>query len=197
MALTTMELDYLVRLTLSLYNVTEGFQDELLRLKLRRIGVKILKDFVIFTNEASSSSDPLSGIVELEETLEWARREKTMGRKNFVFLKDEYGRVKEFIKREKSQNGAKAEEKKEKRSEVEQKSGVKKEVREKDEDDLKEREKKVLRILREMEKAQVNELKEYFPNISKRTLRRDIDSLLSRNLIVRRGKWNDVYYVLA
>lgn len=192
-----MELDYLVRLTLSLYNVTEGFQDELLRLKLRRIGVKILKDFVIFTNEASSSSDPLSGIVELEETLEWARREKTMGRKNFVFLKDEYGRVKEFIKREKSQNGAKAEEKKEKRSEVEQKSGVKKEVREKDEDDLKEREKKVLRILREMEKAQVNELKEYFPNISKRTLRRDIDSLLSRNLIVRRGKWNDVYYVLA
>ena len=56
------------------------------------------------------------------------------------------------------------------------------------------RQEKMLEILRYKEKVQVWELKKLLPDVTKRTLRRDVDDLLKRNLVVREGEWNDIYY---
>ena len=52
----------------------------------------------------------------------------------------------------------------------------------------------MLEILRYKEKVQVWELKKLLPDVTKRTLRRDVDDLLKRNLVVREGEWNDIFY---
>ena len=56
------------------------------------------------------------------------------------------------------------------------------------------RQKKILEILKEREKIQVRELKEVFPQVTKRTLRRDFEQMFKRGLIERIGEKNDTYY---
>lgn len=57
-----------------------------------------------------------------------------------------------------------------------------------------ERQKKILQILNSREKIQVADIIKEIPNVTKRTLRRDLDDLLKTNTIVRVGKWNQVFY---
>lgn len=61
---------------------------------------------------------------------------------------------------------------------------------------LSERQKKILEILRTKEKTQVWELQKVLPEVTKRTLRRDLDDLLQLNLVERQGEWNEVFYRL-
>lgn len=58
------------------------------------------------------------------------------------------------------------------------------------------RQDKILEILNNQEKAQVADFKKFLPDISKRTLRRDLDNLLKKGKIVRSGEWNQVFYQL-
>ena len=57
-----------------------------------------------------------------------------------------------------------------------------------------ERQKKILEILKNREKAQVSDIIKEIPNVTKRTLRRDLDDLLKKNTIIRVGEWNQVFY---
>ncbi|XOB41498.1 MAG: DeoR family transcriptional regulator [Candidatus Nealsonbacteria bacterium] len=59
---------------------------------------------------------------------------------------------------------------------------------------LNERQKKILGILKEREKAQVWEIKKIFPEVTKRTLRRDFEQLLKQGFIERIGEKNDTFY---
>jgi len=61
---------------------------------------------------------------------------------------------------------------------------------------LAERQQKILEILKEKGRAQVWEIKRIFPQISKRTLRRDFENLFKRGIIERRGERNDTFYQL-
>jgi DNA mismatch repair ATPase MutS len=61
---------------------------------------------------------------------------------------------------------------------------------------LSERQKKILEILRGKEKTQVWELQKVLPEVTKRTLRRDLDDLLQLNLVERQGEWNEVFYTI-
>ena len=58
------------------------------------------------------------------------------------------------------------------------------------------RQSKIVEILQTKEKAQVWELQKILPEVTKRTLRRDLDDLLGRKLIERQGEWNAVFYRL-
>ena len=60
-----------------------------------------------------------------------------------------------------------------------------------------ERQKKILEILKEKGKVQVWEIKRIFPQISKRTLRRDFENLFKRGIIERMGERNETYYTQA
>ena len=59
-----------------------------------------------------------------------------------------------------------------------------------------ERQEKILEILREKGKIQVGQVKEFFPNVSKRTLRRDFQSLVKKGIIERVGEKNKTFYKL-
>lgn len=56
------------------------------------------------------------------------------------------------------------------------------------------RQKKILDILSKREKAQVSDLIKELPNITKRTVRRDLGDLLRGGKIIRVGEWNQVFY---
>ena len=61
---------------------------------------------------------------------------------------------------------------------------------------LTERQDKIVAFLRENGRAQVWQLKEILPEVTKRTLRRDFESLLSNSKIERIGEKNNTYYQL-
>lgn len=59
---------------------------------------------------------------------------------------------------------------------------------------ISDRQKKILQILSEKGKAQVSDFKTVLVDVTKRTIRRDLDELLKNNRIIRVGEWNQVFY---
>jgi DNA-binding transcriptional ArsR family regulator len=59
------------------------------------------------------------------------------------------------------------------------------------------RQKKILEFLGKNEKAQVMDLQIVLPDITKRTIRRDLDELLEAGKIARFGEFNQVFYKLS
>lgn len=56
------------------------------------------------------------------------------------------------------------------------------------------RQEKILKMLRQKGGAQVSDIIKELPNVTKRTIRRDLDDLLKKEIIVRKGEWNLVSY---
>lgn len=63
-----------------------------------------------------------------------------------------------------------------------------------DGDKLAPRQKKIIEFLSKNEKAQVMDLQKIFPDITKRTIRRDLDQLLEMGQIERDGTFNQIVY---
>lgn len=61
---------------------------------------------------------------------------------------------------------------------------------------LQDRQEKILAFLKEKGKAQVWQIKEILPQVTKRTLRRDFEYLLSTGTIERMGERNNTFYQL-
>lgn len=61
-------------------------------------------------------------------------------------------------------------------------------------EDYSKRQEKIMQILIEKEKIQVQDVLREMPNITKRTIRRDLDDLLKRGKITRTGDFNQVFY---
>ena len=59
------------------------------------------------------------------------------------------------------------------------------------------RQKKILEFLGKNEKAQVMDLQTILPDITKRTIRRDLDELLEAGKIARFGDFNQVFYKIS
>jgi len=57
-----------------------------------------------------------------------------------------------------------------------------------------ERKEKILSFLQENGQAQVWQVKQLLPEVSKRTLRRDFEDMLEQGLIERMGERNDTFY---
>lgn len=58
------------------------------------------------------------------------------------------------------------------------------------------RKEKILEILEQKGRAQVWQVKEIFPGVSKRTLRRDFEKLFKQGLVERIGERNEIFYQL-
>ena len=56
------------------------------------------------------------------------------------------------------------------------------------------RQKSILKILAETKKAQVQDIIKEMPDVTKRTIRRDLDDLLKKKEIMRMGEFNQVFY---
>ena len=60
--------------------------------------------------------------------------------------------------------------------------------------DYSKRQTKILEILSVKQKAQVADIIKELPNVTKRTIRRDLNDLLKKGSVVRVGQWNQVFY---
>lgn len=61
---------------------------------------------------------------------------------------------------------------------------------------LSRRQKKIVEVLGQKGKVQVWELRQALPEVTKRTLRRDLDNLMEQGVVEREGEWNSVAYRL-
>lgn len=160
-----MDRDYLIKLTLAVYKVTDIFpKEEPLKSLIREKANQILADSISKEKPEKIRKDIelINGYLEVAEKQDW------VDELNFLVLKREYAKIKGGLKESPKPVGHQS--------------------------DLGERCKKILEILKQKERAQVWEFKKIFPEVTKRTLRRDFEFLLKQGLINRAGENNNIYY---
>lgn len=164
-----MNKEYLTELTKNLYYLTLLFpKKEPLRYKMRELADDILADL---TSNPGPDENTLKKIEILDSFFEIAKTQNWVARENLLLLQAEYSKFKESLPPSLNE---KTEEK----------------------ETLNERQLKILEILKSKEKVQVWEIKNIFPEISKRTLRRDFEKLVRQGLIERIGERNTTFYAL-
>lgn len=62
---------------------------------------------------------------------------------------------------------------------------------------LSDRQQKIMDFLRQKQRAQVADLQQVLPDVTKRTIRRDLDELLGTGHIVRMGEFNQIFYQIV
>jgi predicted DNA-binding transcriptional regulator len=168
--------------TLALYRVTELLpKEEPLRLKMRELNNSILEN-LFFTNkkEAQRQIDLLLVYFSLALNQNWVKE------KNFLVLKRQYQKIREKLDS--------LEEAKQPKQPV--KKGQK--TLHNSLNSKKSRQQEILEMIKENQgKIDLEQLREEFTNISTRTLRRDMNSLVDKGLVkrVRKGK-KDIDYIL-
>jgi len=179
-----MDRNYLIKLTLAIYKVTKVFPNkEPLKFLIREKADQILADFILKSKvkNIQENIDIINGYFEIAKKQNW------VDELNFLVLKREYNEVTEELEGEIGKT-----EKKEKIS----KKILKSSNPHPDPIILNNRCERILDILREKEKAQIWEFKKLFPEVTKRTLRRDFEFLLKQRMVIRAGENNNVYYML-
>jgi len=173
--------DYFIRLTLAVYRVSELFpKDVSLKSQLRDSASKILSHLLFifadnpislnFSEKRILKEKILSEIEIVKNYLTTAQKESWVKVENLLVLKREYDKIKKLILRK---------EKEEELGEF-----------------ISSRQKKILELLRKKGGLQISEIQTCFP-ISKRTLRRDLEELIEKKLIMRKGKGKASFYFLA
>lgn len=178
-----------MKLTLAVYRVTDLFPEgDLLRQEIRKTANKVLAD-LIWSNPHPKVEAICSGISNLEGLFNQAKESNLADPRNFFVLKREYKKIAESYDKEDRESvqpkllgSAKV---------VENPSlyGVTK-------NDGNGRKKKLLNILIAKKRAQVGELVQNFPDISRRTLLRDLEELYQGGLIIRTGEGRGASYVI-
>lgn len=177
-----MDKSFLIQITNNLYRLTLLFpKKEPLRYKMRELADDILSSFSSSFNLAEAEI-PLSEketkqiilkIDMLDCFFSVAKEQKWVSLQDILATQKEYANL---------------------RGELEKKSlETKKENPEKT-GGMAERQEKILSFLKEQGKAQVWQLKQVLPEVTKRTLRRDFEDLLGQGLIQRMGEKNDTFY---
>ncbi len=194
-----MEKDYLIKLCLAIYRITDLFPErEPLRISLREKANQILADSILFFNgnpvsltkeqKKRFSERILGNISILQGYFEIAEKQNWLRRENFSVLEREYNMIEKEIK-----NGFSKKES----SDITKKEKSPSQVSQISLDELKKgRYKRILEVLKEKEEVQVKDLKEIFSRVSKRTLRRDLNDLLKKGFVKRVGDKNRTVYKL-
>ncbi len=178
-----MDKDYLIQLTNNLYRLTLLFpKKEPLRYKMRELADDILawgQTSANFTEvrprQVLESLEVLDGFFEVAKAQNWV---PTL---DILRIQEEYSRIRAEIK--------KIPKRPPELTEKETTGGRPLSI-------PNSRQEKILAILREKGKAQVWEVKQVFPEVTKRTLRRDFEHLLKQGIIERIGTRNDTFYQL-
>lgn len=167
----------ILKLTNELYSLTLFFpRKEPLRYKMREIADEILAFLIEIENNKTIPKDFFTKIEILDSFFEIARAQNWVKSGEILNLQKEYQKIKEeclnlSLNKEPSRKNYSSQ-------------------------TMNTRQQKILEILREREKIQVWELKEIFPEISKRTLRRDFAALVRKGLIERVGSQSNTFYKL-
>jgi len=217
-----MKKNRVLEITNELYRLTLLFpKKEPLRFKMRELADEILANFITYFNPASN---PLisPGLVEssynlfevLDSFFEVVKAQNWIKPADILKIQEEYKNIRQEM--EKSKQPVKQKQEKKEITETEPSiiqltEGISSPSLPKipslpDISDLEEmeeskaevtgRQKIILEILKQKEGVQVWEVKDVFPDISKRTLRRDFRQLLKDGLVERKGDKNTTFYQL-
>lgn len=195
--------DFCVRLTMAVHKVADILpRQDSLRAKIQESANKLLASLVLLAKENPITSGQKRQVISrairelgvLVAYLNYAKRVSQVNPENFVVLEREYNKVEEFL-RQLHQPDAAAEHVRSKASNISIGAPKSRLVNmQKSQESLSKRQTRILELLRNKEKTQVWELQKVLPEVTKRTLRRDLDDLLEKNLILRGGEWNEVFY---
>lgn len=202
-----MDKRYFVKLTQAVYRTTDQFpEEEPLKIKIRDKANEILTDLVL--NDPNTKEQTLKAIEVLESYFEVASFQNWVNPLNFIILEQEYDKIRGELKQNNNEliNKAKIKDQtkksdnlaltiRENQQSIVQEVGFQApaKVAEKSSKHS-ERHQKILEFLKEKGQAQVWEIKQALPNVSKRTIRRDFEYLVDQNLVERMGERNNTFY---
>ncbi len=198
-----------IKLTLALYKITEGFPEkEPLKYHLREQANLILENYILKQKAgllqeekkqvASLCEKTFLSVECVQGFLEVVKKQDWVNQAHLEVLSQEYNNLLSFFKIEEKPEGGKKillrrEEIKEKPNKVQERhfSEANREV-------LKEKTRcsKIVDILKQKRAVQIKDLKESFPNVTKRTLRRDFEFLAKQGIVKRVGDKNATEYIL-
>lgn len=220
-----MDKNHVVEITNELYRLTLLFpKKEPLRFKMRELADEILANSITYFNPVSNPLIS-PGLVEnshnlfevLDSFFEIAKEQNWVKPVDILNLQQDYKNIKQGLKEPKKQEEQQEQEKQdqEKKEIVETASSPiqlnqglssvplpeplivsEPPTMEKSNIEVSDRQKRILDILKQKEGVQVWEVKDSFPDVSKRTLRRDFRKLLKDGLVERKGKKNTTFYKL-
>ena len=163
-----------VKITSAVYKLLEFFPEaEPLKNRAKEKALSIMENL----NKEKTSGQLLEDIEILLNFLKLGKSQGWLNDTNFLIISNEYEKIKKEIEILKPENLVA----KENSGTVHGQSP---------------RQEKILKFLKENEKAQVMDLKAVLTDVTKRTIRRDLDELLKMGKITRIGEWNQVFYKL-
>ena len=162
-----MEKERLIQLTNAVYRLTVLFpKKEPLRYKIREVANCIL------VKPQKEDLEVLQSFFEVAKEQKWVREQDVLA------IQAEYANLGEVIKVAKTEK---------KKTNPGENPGPIPVV-------MAERQEKILAFLKEQGRVQVWQVKQVFPDVTKRTLRRDFEHMLGQGVIERIGERNDTFY---
>jgi hypothetical protein len=183
-----MNKEYCLKLCLCVYRVTKCFpQNEPLKNQIREKANEILVGLILSNPTPSFSGEKklLKDFEIIDNYFEIAKNQNWLDSQNFLFLEKEYDRIRDRFEQDNRTP----------RSSLSLVAGQ--DDKTDRTDALLPRHRKILEILPKRGKSQVGDFQKIFPEITKRTLRRDFEFLLNQKLIKRQGEKNNTFYKLA
>jgi len=194
--------DNILKLTLALYRVSEKIpQEEPLRKKIREKANEILE--LVFSINPSIDFEKEAKIKEeiriLGAFFKIASEQHWVNPENFKILLEEYKKIYSSIDKFIESKGKETRKERERVESPPPDTSQISQKREKIENSNNfppsERQKKILELIYQNKKASLEEIRSMFPDISQRTLRRDLEKLIKSGKIIRKriGKRDVIY----
>ena len=173
-----MDKNFLTQITNELYRLTLLFpKKEPLRYKMRELADTILANFLAEAGPPPTELEVMDGYFEVAKKQNWVKKSEILN------LQKEYSKLKEFSGKPKIKN--------------DNPIVIPPQLFQEPVFGASSRQEKILAVLKEKGRAQVWEIKQIFPQVSKRTLRRDFESLFKKGIVERIGERNDTFYRLS
>ncbi len=218
---TKMDKDYFVKLTSAVYRVTDLFpEEEPLKLQIRELANRVLANLILANptpQNASQRKELSKDIKILDSYFELAEAQDWVDSRNFLALQREYDRIQKFIEDKpilteldsplrppaspKLQRGERPASTQRGESEA---SPMGRDAGKTVENSFPKlchprkptngRQEKILNILKEKKEVRVGELIQLFPQVSRRTLIRDLKDLYRGGVVTRVGNGRGVQY---
>lgn len=185
-----MDKNHLIQLTSNLYKLTLLFpKKEPLRYKMREIADEVLDRCLrqnFGQNPVMDDLEVLDGFFEVAKAQNWVQAAEVLK------IQEEYNKIKTEIKKD-----IKAIPETPKLLQKPEKEIIKSrpmQIVSPVVGSWGPRQEKILEFLKENGRAQVWQVKQIFPEVTKRTIRRDFESMLKQDIIERVGERNDTFY---
>ncbi len=184
-----MDSERIIKFVLAIYKITEKFpKDEPLKLILKKNSCNLLEDYFLyfFQKNDNNLNNLIKGkILAFYNLFLIAEKQNWVDKRNFEILKKELLKIKDSLNIVSPYKNP-----------VNKKNLKEPLLKKDDSTQREERCQKILQILEEKESIKPADLQIIFPNITKRTIRRDLRYLYETKKIIRVGEKNNIVYKL-